>query len=135
MPKDKSGKFHNSTQRAMSADKMASAKAPSPAPSPVDQMTPALDADPTGDQPSGAASLAAMHDPGGKHMHISSDGFGGMRSSRTQDGGEPEGPHDHQNLEELKAAMEQFFNEEENEGAYDEQQDQGGAPPSGSGLY
>ncbi len=60
--------------------------------------------------------LAGKHSEG-MHHHTHSDGMGGGHTVHTAaHGGEPEGPHDHENLESVKDGMDQFFNEEENEG-------------------
>ncbi len=64
---------------------------------------------------------ALMHMAGkhseGMHHHTHSDGMGGGHTVHTAaHGGEPEGPHDHENLESVKDGMDQFFNEEEHEG-------------------
>lgn len=59
--------------------------------------------------------MASKHSDG-KHMHIHSDGMGGGHTShQVSDGGKPEGPHDHENIEALKDHMGKFLNEEENE--------------------
>ncbi len=60
--------------------------------------------------------LAGKHSEG-QHHHTHSDGMGGGHTVHTSSHGEePEGPHDHENLESVKNGMDQFFNEEENEG-------------------
>ena len=61
------------------------------------------------------AHIAHHEEPGGKHFHIHSEG-GVHRSHGIDENGEHEGPHDHQNLEELKDHMDQFLSEEEREG-------------------
>lgn len=59
--------------------------------------------------------LAALHAKmGGKHMHVQSDGAS-YTSHQVGEDGKVEGPHDHENLEVLKEAMNQFFTEEEQE--------------------
>ena len=58
--------------------------------------------------------MAGKHD-GGMHHMTSSDGMGDMKSHSTM-GGEVDGPHDYQNIEQAKNALSQFFNEEESEG-------------------
>lgn len=49
---------------------------------------------------------------GGKHMHIHHDGMGGIQSHHIGEDGEPQGPHDHANIEALKEHMGQFLDEE-----------------------
>ena len=43
--------------------------------------------------------------------------------------------HDHQNIEELKKSLEQFFTEEEQEGGPEEAAEQPPPPPSGNPLH
>lgn len=68
--------------------------------------------------------LAAKHSEG-MHHHTHSDGMGGGHTVHTAAHGEgpghseEHGPHDHENLESVKSGMDQFFNEEENEGSED----------------
>ncbi len=63
--------------------------------------------------------LAGKHSEG-MHHHTHSDGMGGGHTVHTSEhGGEPEGPHDHENLESVKQGMDQFFNEEKGEGEDD----------------
>lgn len=60
--------------------------------------------------------LAKIHaESGGKHMHVSGSGDGGYTSHQIGDSGQPEGPHDHENLEALKDHIDKFFTEEEGE--------------------
>lgn len=69
--------------------------------------------------------LAGKHSDG-KHHHTHSDGMGGGHTVHTSEhGGEPEGPHDHENLESVKKGMDQFFNEEENESDWGEGKEAG----------
>ena len=59
--------------------------------------------------------LANHHAPSGKHIHVHSEG--GLHTAHTvDDSGNPDGPHDHQNIEELKNHMDQFLDEEAHEG-------------------
>lgn len=59
--------------------------------------------------------LAGKHSEG-MHHHTHSDGMGGGHTVHTAaHGQEPEGPHDHENLESVKDGLDKFFNEEENE--------------------
>ncbi len=118
MPKDKSGKFHMNTQRAMAADK-SSAPPKKKAPPSHDMGGPP----PNTDGMDGGGSspvhehLSAMHSAmGGKHMHIHSDGSGMHTSHHVGEDGQVQGPHDHDNIESLKAHMDQFLNEEGAEG-------------------
>jgi hypothetical protein len=146
MPKDSKGNFHNNTQRAMHADKMAGSGPPYKAgKSSVDQMTPKTSEDPLADAESvghttlhdhGDGSfhtdssegertehptlghalmhMASQHGADGKHMHAHSDGFS-HTTHHVEKGGQPEGPHDHENIEALKQHVGQFLGEEENE--------------------
>lgn len=64
---------------------------------------------------------ALMHMAGkhsdGMHHHTHHDGMGGnFTTHHAAHGGEPEGPHDHENLESVKDGLNQFFGEEEKEG-------------------
>ena len=104
----------------------------------TDQMQPAMDADPTGDMPAGAESLASMHDPGGKHMHISSDGMGGYRSSHVGEDGQPQGPDEHPDLASLTSHMQQVLDDEGAEAYPDDEQAEGESPmraPAHRGAY
>lgn len=112
MPKDKAGKFHMNAQRAMAADRMPAPKAPN-----VHEESPATpdsqDSAPSGGVPD---HLSAMHaESGGKHMHVSGDAMGGYTSHHIGDGGNVEGPNDHENIEALKEHMGRFFDEESRE--------------------
>ena len=51
----------------------------------------------------------------GKHFHVHHDGLS-MHSHGTNEAGEHEGTHDHENIEELKDSMAQFLDEEAEEG-------------------
>lgn len=62
--------------------------------------------------------LANHHEPESKHMHIQHDGFSATSHGVHEDG-QHEGPHDHENIEELKNHLGKFFDEEENEGSED----------------
>ncbi len=113
MPLDKSGKFHGSIQRAMASDKN-SMPAPKPKPAPMAAAPPMA----SGDDGSGAGEhLKAYHDAmgGGKAMLVHHDGMN-ITSHQIGEDGEAQGPHDHQNLEELKSAMDKFLDEEAAEG-------------------
>lgn len=64
--------------------------------------------------------LAGKHSEG-MHHHTHSDGMGGGHTVHTAaHGGEPEGPHEHDNLDSVKHGMDEFFNEEENESGGEE---------------
>ena len=92
----------------------------------------------TGEQPEGDhmhAAAESLHaaEPGSKHMVVSHDGYG-MKSHGIDEQGkhEPEqGAHDHENIEELKAHMGKFFNEEEQE----PKDDGGEEPEEDQSLY
>ena len=61
-------------------------------------------------------ALASKHSEG-MHHHTHSDGMGGGHTvHKSEHGGEPEGPEEHENLESVKNGMDQFFNEEGEEG-------------------
>lgn len=120
MPTDAKGKYHMNAQRAMASDKhggigtAVTHKGSFPkggADSPEHDSTAA--ASPHQAIHDGLRAAQAEH--GGKHMHISHDGMGGMQSHHVGEDGEPQGPHDHVNLEALKQHMDQFFSEEGNE--------------------
>lgn len=60
-------------------------------------------------------ALAGKHSDG-MHYHVHHDGMGGGHTVHTSEhGGEPEGPHDHENLESVKHGLDTFFGEEEKE--------------------
>lgn len=59
--------------------------------------------------------MAHHHEPDGKHVHVHHDGMS-MTSHGIHETGEHDGPHDHENIEELKSHLGKFFNEEEHEG-------------------
>jgi hypothetical protein len=77
--------------------------------------------------------VAHHHEPGGKHMHVHSDGYS-LRSHGVHEGGEHDGPHDHQNLDELKQHMDQFLGEEQQEGDGQEQPMEGHPMPQHQGM-
>ena len=114
MPRDQKGNFHNSTQRAIGADKRAGMGKPSK----VDEMSPSMDKDPMASEPEPGGvheHLAAMHaQMGGKHMHVHSDGFNHTTHQVGEDG-KVEGPHDHENIDALKEHMGKFLDEEAQE--------------------
>ncbi len=91
----------------------------------------------TGEQPEGDhmhAAAESLHaaEPGSKHLIVSHDGLG-MKSHGVHEDGrhEPEqGAHDHENIEELKAHMGKFFNEEEQEPS-----ESGEEPEENQSLY
>ena len=123
MPLDKTGKFHNSIQRAMASDKSAMPAPPAPKPrGPRPQVTPrgmGQAPEPDGDESGAAGHLKAYHDAmgGGKAMLVHHDGISATAHQIGEDGA-VSGPHDLQNLEELKQSIEQFFSEEEQESEY-----------------
>lgn len=61
--------------------------------------------------------IAHHHEPTGKHSHIHHHAEGGHTSHHVDEQGNIEGPHDHENLEALKSHMDQFLNEEGQEGS------------------
>lgn len=67
------------------------------------------------DHLSAIAHLAHHAEPEGKHMHIHHDGFS-MKSHGTDESGQHDGTHDHENLDELKGSMDKFLGEEGHEG-------------------
>ncbi len=113
MPKDARGNFHGNIGRAMAADKnaMPAPKAKASAMGAAAPMAPQDDGSGAGEH------LKAYHDAmgGGKAMLVHHDGMN-ITSHQIGEDGEVQGPHDHQNLEELKSAMDQFLDEEANEG-------------------
>jgi len=61
--------------------------------------------------------LGAKHE-GGMHHHTHHDGMGGgYTTHHAAHGGEPEGPHEHENLDSVRDGMSQFFGEEGREGS------------------
>jgi hypothetical protein len=121
MPTDKKGKFHMGTQRAMASDKheggmgapmSSKGLPPQEHAAPPEQHQQAAEGHPI------HAGLRAAHaGDGGKHMHVSHDGFS-LQSHHVGEDGQPQGPHDHENLEALKQHMDQFFSEEGQENGY-----------------
>lgn len=71
-----------------------------------------------GDPHHEAAENLHQAEPESKHMIVSHDGMSYHSHGVHEDGRhEPEeGAHDHENMEALKSHMNQFFNEEEDEG-------------------
>lgn len=63
--------------------------------------------------------VAHHHEPDAKHAHVSHDGFSATSHGVHEDG-QHDGPHDHENIEELKNHLGKFFNEEEDEGTHDD---------------
>ena len=107
MPKDASGKFHLNLQRAHAADRAAKEKpaealAGSEAPIPEHAES----------ENSVPGHLRALHaEMGGKHMHVHHDGES-FTTHHVGEDGEVEGPHHHEDPEELKAHLDRFFTEE-----------------------
>ena len=65
--------------------------------------------------------LAERHaETGHAHSHVEHHGDGRHTSHHISEGGEHSGPHDHENLEALKSHMNQFLDEEGNEGGHEE---------------
>ena len=112
MPTDKSGKFHMNPQRARAADA-------NPKPPPAMPKAPPMAAGPPGGAP------APEDEP---HAKIFDHGDG-TGHTETADGGY----HDHQNIETLKAALQQYFTEEEGEGGPEEAAEQ--SPPVPNALH
>ena len=113
MPTDKSGKFHMNPQRARAADA-------NPKPPPAMPKGPLM-------PPSAGPAAPPMPDEE-PHAKIFDHGDG-TGHTETADGGY----HDHANIEALKAALEQFFTEEEQEGGPEEAAEQ--APPVPNALH
>lgn len=109
MPTDKSGKFHMNTQRAMAADKAPSKHRPVGAEGDLG-MGPPSDKS-RSDSPSPVHEhLSAMHQAmGGKHMHVHSDGSGMHTTHHVGEDGQVQGPHEHPDMEAVKAHMEQVM--------------------------
>lgn len=64
--------------------------------------------------------LESMHQQTGHaHSHVEHHGDGRHTSHHISADGEHSGPHDHENLEELKNSFDQFANEEEHEGDHE----------------
>lgn len=86
---------------------------------PEDKKIKGVDTGAEGDHMHEAAEKMHEAEPESKHMIVSHDGMGGIKSHGIHEDGthEPEhGAHDHENIEELKGHLGKFFNEEENEG-------------------
>jgi hypothetical protein len=83
-------------------------------------------------------ALEKMHEeePESKHAIVSHDGYG-MTSHHIDENGEHSGPHDHENIEELKSHLGKFFNEEEGEGKEkgDNDDHEDADEDSGNNLY
>ena len=149
MPKDKSGRFHLNTQRAMRADALGS-RGDKPRESLPGSSRNATEVDGAGSKERGTefehnsadgtdgghheavkAHLENMHaQHGGRHMHITEHEHGGMTSHHIGHDGQVEGPHDHENIEALKDHLGRFFNEEENEYTDNQHQEHGAGEPS-----
>jgi hypothetical protein len=64
--------------------------------------------------------LKALHEKmAGKHMHIHQH-EGGYTTHHISEDGKVDGPHEHQNTEELKNHLSKFFDEEEHESPHEE---------------
>lgn len=76
--------------------------------------------------------MAHHHEPGGKHMHIHSEG--GMHSMHHVDeNGDNQGPHDHDNLDDVKNTMDQFLggdSSQDNNGSGENDQESSGSDSS-----
>lgn len=112
MPKDATGKFHLSTQRAQAADRKA---APAP-PAPKQQRDPlaSLAAPAEEDGPAHQHLRDLQSEMPGKHMLMSNDGMGIMSHQIGEDG-QVQGPTEHNTAEEAMQAMDAFFREEAQE--------------------
>lgn len=121
MPKDSKGNFHLNSQRAMAADKMpgkpralaAGMKKPGAAPMDKPDMSDGLKPDGMGGDDSTADHMTAMHGEkgGGTMMVHHSDGMGTHTTHHMGEDGQPQGPHEHPDLESVKQHMEKVFNE------------------------
>lgn len=108
MPLDKAGKFHNSIQRAMASD-----KAGMPPGAPKLKKPPAAMAIAEPPPSPAAEHLRDLQaEMGGRHMHVHQGPDGALTSHQISDGGDVEGPHNHENLDALKESMDQFLEEE-----------------------
>jgi len=130
MPRDSKGNFHLNRQRALAADSAGDGKPPRP-PSHTGAGAGAEH------EPQGYASEGHEHihnalreahakSGGGKHLHALKAPGGGFQTHHTDETGEPQGPHDHENIDQLKDALSQYFDEESNENYP--------PPPSGRGT-
>ena len=136
MPLDKGGKFHNSTQRAMFADKGASRglgggkpEGEMPKPEPNDEAGETGEYSQLHDHGDGSfhsitsdgqrtehpdithalAQLGGHHAP--EHMHsVIQHHDDGTHTSSHHDGTEVSGPHEHGNIEEMKDQLHGFAN-------------------------
>lgn len=133
MPKDSRGNFHNSIQRAMASDQnaMPAPKARGPRPM-VTPRSMGAAPEPDGDESGAAGHLKDFQDAmgGGKAMLIHHDGIS-PTAHQIDEGGQVSGPHNLENLEQLKQSMDQFFSEEEAEPAEEPDMASGGL----KGIY
>ena len=160
MPKDSKGNHHPNFQLAHAADRGASRKESSKPPEepkmaaeePMGEEKPSADSTTLQDHGDGTfhtegqdgmreehqhighalMSMAAKHGQGADHMHVHHEG-GKITTHHVGADGGVQGPHDHANTEALKAHMDQFLGEEQNEGS-----EYGGDPamhqPQGAGY-
>lgn len=69
--------------------------------------------------------LMAMHNEmGGRHMHVHQKDENTVTTHHVDEDGKVQGPHDHANMEQLRAHMDKFLGEEEHEGEEPDQDDQ-----------
>lgn len=106
MPTDKFGKFHLNSQRAHAAERRDEG-----------HMATAERSGSSSEEGTPEHHLGRLREAmGGKHMHVHQDEMGGYTSHHVGHDGQIEGPHEHENMEALKDHMDQFFEEEANEG-------------------
>lgn len=133
MPMDKAGKYRPNHQLAAHADKMSAGRSAPPAA----KLTPGAEPHEEGgdaselhdhgdgtyhsmiggektEHPSLGHALmhmAAHHEPEGTHVHAHSDGMG-VKTHHVSDGGEPQGPTEHESPEEAGQHMASVMNGE-----------------------
>lgn len=97
-------------------------KAPKAAPKPEGNLEAAEEG--AGDHAAIHQHLQEQHAADGKaHSHVVHHGDGTHTSHHVKDG-QVSGPHDHQNLEDLKSHFDQFLDEEGHEGHEDSEHEQ-----------
>ena len=126
MPLDGKGKFHINSQMASSSDKLEGTVPAGEGEGKPHELYPHGDGTYHTVSPEGERAehphighalmhMAAHHEPGAKHMHVMSDGMD-HTTHHVEEGGEVQGPHDHENIEAVKEHLGKFFDEEEHEG-------------------
>jgi hypothetical protein len=126
MPLDGKGKFHINSQMASSSDKLEGTVPAGEGEGKPHELHAHGDGTYHTVSPEGERTehphlghalmhMAAHHEPGAKHMHVMSDGMD-HTTHHVENGGEVQGPHDHENIEAVKEHLGKFFDEEEHEG-------------------